>query len=82
MKPYGIWEQIYLQCLEIRDINANADNSVGKLREHLSTIELLMPDNLEPDSNFELFVVTKLCQHIDALLSSRKELNIVDSPTR
>lgn len=71
MKINGTWEQIYLHCVAIHDIDTNCDNSIRDLCAHLSTIDLLIPEGVEPDSDFELYVVAKLCRHIEELLICR-----------
>jgi hypothetical protein len=70
MTVTGIWEKIFLHSLEIQELDAESDESIRRLCEHLSTIDILIPEGLEPDADFELYVMSKLCRHTEALLSA------------
>jgi hypothetical protein len=70
MNPYGIWEQIYLQSIRLSDIDSEQQDSVKELCDRLSTIQLLLPDGLEPDTEFELYVVGNLCRQIEDILTT------------
>lgn len=71
MNPYGIWEQIYLQSIRISEINSDQQDSLKQLCEYLSTIGLLLPERLEPVTDFELYVVGHLCRHLERILSAQ-----------
>jgi len=71
MNTNNIWDQIYLHCIEIRDLEPSQEGSIQKLREHLSTIELLIPEDSEPDSQFELYVMGRLCRYVENCLPAK-----------
>lgn len=77
MSAPGVWEKIYLHCLEIHELEAENVESLRVLCEHLSSIDILIPEGIEPDTDFELCVVAKLCRYVETLLSAGLKNNLL-----
>jgi hypothetical protein len=55
-----LWEQIYLRSGEISNIKADSPTSIEELSEHLTALDELIPSNIDPAEDFQIFVVSRL----------------------
>lgn len=62
MNSAGIWENVYLRCLEINGANDGTIESLKKLKSQLVSIAESIPDDTDPANQFEIFVMAKLCE--------------------
>tara|TARA_R110002073_G_scaffold105255_4_gene238248 strand:- start:604 stop:858 length:255 start_codon:yes stop_codon:yes gene_type:complete len=70
METKGVWEYIYLSCLEIDKESDKAEIELEKLVLHLSTIRESLPADIDPVEDFEAFVLARLCFSISHFLDN------------
>lgn len=56
MKSTGIWENMYLRCLEIDNANDGTQESLRKLTDQLVSIFESIRGDIDPADEFEMFV--------------------------
>jgi hypothetical protein len=62
MTSAAIWKTIYLRTLEIEGKHFGEKEHLENFMEQLATITEIIPDHTDPASEFELYVVGKLCR--------------------
>ncbi len=62
MTSAAIWKTIYLRIMEIEGEDFGEKEQLKVLMEQLATITEIIPESIDPASEFELYVVGKLCR--------------------
>ncbi len=79
MASTGVWETMYLRCLEMDNVNDGTEQSLKALTDQLMSISESLPEDIDPVDQFELFVTSKLCKSaghiIDNFLDRKDDIN-------
>lgn len=60
MNAIRIWESIYTRYLEIEHYSTSGPESLQLLLEQFATIAEMIPDDVDPAVDFELYVLDRL----------------------